>query len=104
MQLLTKGLEHKLPKLYQTEHTPVPEKLALAKFFHPVSGWEWYPIEYDGVDTFFGLVAGYETEFGYFSLQELSQVGYGLPIERDRHFKPTQIQDLPVYGIERVAA
>lgn len=104
MQLLTQELKHKLPKLYETEHVPLTDKLALAKFFHPVSGWEWYPIEYDGVDTFFGLVVGHETEFGYFSLEELSQAGYGLPIERDRYFKPTQIQDLPIYNIGQVVA
>lgn len=68
MRLLTKELERKLPKLYQTEDVPMLDKLALARFFHPVSGWEWYPIEFDGLDTFFGLVAGHETELGYFYL------------------------------------
>ena len=104
MQLLTKELERKIPKLYQTERVELLDKVAYAKFFHPVSNWTWYVIEYDGMDTCFGLVVGHETEFGYFSLEELSQVGFGLPIERDRHFKPTQIQDLPVHDIERVAA
>jgi len=104
MQLLTKELAQKIPRLYQTEHVGLPDKVAYAKFFHPVSNWQWYVIEYDGLDTCFGLVVGHDTEFGYFSLQELSQVGYGLAIERDRHFRATPIQDLPVYGIERAAA
>jgi hypothetical protein len=105
MTLLTKALAAKIPKLYKTEGIPLPEKMVYAKFFHPVSNWTWFVIEYDGEDICFGLVVGHETEFGYFSLQELSRViGIGLPIERDIYFQPTQLQDLPVYGIERVAA
>jgi len=103
--LLTKQQRQKLPGLYETEDVPLPEKVAYAKFFHPVSNWTWYVIEFDGHDTCFGLVVGHNTEFGYFSLRELSEsYGVGLPIERDRYLKPTQLQDLPVYGIERVAA
>ena len=103
MKLMTKELATKVPKLYETERVPMPEKVAHAKFFHPVSNWTWYVIEYDGVDSCFGLVIGHETEFGYFSLRELSSAySFSLPIERDRYFRPTQLQDLPVYGIKRV--
>ncbi|MGB4768104.1 MAG: DUF2958 domain-containing protein [Candidatus Saccharimonas sp.] len=104
MKLLTKAAAAKIPKLYATEHIETPDKIAYAKFFHPVSQWTWYVMEYDGADTCFGLVVGHETEFGYFSLEELSLVGYGLPIERDRYFKPTRVKDLLVHEIERVAA
>lgn len=106
MKLITKELAAKIPKLYETERMPLLEKVAYAKFFHPVADWSWYVIEYDGQDTCFGLVIGQETEFGYFTLSELSQRMsiYNCPAERDMYFRPTQIQDLPVYGIERVAA
>jgi hypothetical protein len=105
MKLITKELAEKLPKLYETEHVPPPEKVARVKLFHPISSWTWYVMEYDGQDTCFGLVAGLDVEFGYFSLQELSQVQvYGLPIERDLHFQPTQAQDLLVHNIQREAA
>jgi hypothetical protein len=103
--LLTKSIAARIPRLYESEYVPNSEKVAQVKFFHPVSNWTWYVIEYDGVDTCFGLVVGHETEFGYFSIKELSEtLGFGLPIERNRQFRPTQLQDLPVYGIERVAA
>ncbi|HSX05410.1 MAG TPA: DUF2958 domain-containing protein [Candidatus Saccharimonadales bacterium] len=103
--LLTKDLKRRLPGLYETELVPVAEKMALAKLFHPVSNWQWYVIEYDGQDTCFGLVVGHETECGYFSLEELSQTyGFGLPVERDRYFRPTQLQDLLIHNIERVVA
>ncbi len=106
MKLLTKTLADKLPKLYETECVPLPEKVAYAKLFDPGSAWIWYVMEYDGSDTCFGLVIGHEMEFGYFSLQELSSLQlHGVPvIERDMYFRPTQVQDLPIHGIERVAA
>ncbi len=105
MKLLTKEIAEKLPKLYETEGVPLPEKVAHAKLFHPASNWTWYVIEHDGNDTCFGLVVGHETEFGYFSLRELSEVKfYGLHVERDRFFRSTQVQDLPVHDIERVVA
>lgn len=105
MKLMTKELADRLPKLYETERVALPEKVAHAKFFHPASNWTWYVIEYDGRDTCFGLVVGHETEFGYFSLQELEETyGLGQPIERDEYFRPTQIQDLPIYNITRVVA
>lgn len=105
MKLITRELAAKLPQLYETESVPLPEKVAHVKLFHPARSWTWYVMEYDGKDTCWGLVVGHETEFGYFSLQELSQVeAYGLHVERDLYFKPTQAQDLPVYDIERVAA
>jgi hypothetical protein len=103
MKLMPKKIAAKIPNLYRTERISLLEKVAYAKFFHPISNWTWYVIEYDGNDTCFGLVVGHETEFGYFSLRELSGIWVGLPIERDLYFRPTQIQDLPVHGIERVA-
>lgn len=105
MKLISSELAKKLPQLYETEGVPLPEKVAHAKLFHPASSWAWYVIEYDGQDTCFGLVVGHETEFGYFSLRELSEAEfYGLHVERDLYFRPTQVQDLPIYDIERVAA
>lgn len=36
------------------------------------SGWEWYGFEEPEEDeVYFGLVHGFETEFGYFSAKEL---------------------------------
>ena len=96
MQLLTKELRAKLPKLYETEDIPVEEKTAVVKFFSPDGSWTWYGVEFDGKDLFFGLVDGFEKEWGYFSLKELQSVrgSLGLPIERDLYFKPTKIKDI----------
>jgi hypothetical protein len=70
--------------------------LARVKYFTPDSSWTWYASEFDGDDTFFGLVSGLEVELGYFSLKELKQAcgPMGLPIERDLHFEPKTLQEL----------
>ena len=94
MKLLTKELREKLPSLYTTKHEPDP--LVICKFFTPDSSWTWYAIEFDGKDTFFGYVDGFEAELGYFSLSELESVRgkLGLPVERDRWFKPCRLSEI----------
>jgi hypothetical protein len=106
MRLLTKTLAKQIPKLYNTENVPLLDKVAYAKLFMPWSGWHWYVMEYDGIDTCFGLVVGNETEFGYFSLAELNELEseYGLPVERAINFRPTIVQDLEAYKQYGVAA
>lgn len=98
MKLLTNEIKKMLPGLYSTEHDSDP--LAVVKFFTPWSNWTWYATEFDGDDTFFGLVEGHETELGYFSLSELSSVRGpgGLGIERDRYFVPTRLSQLRKEG------
>lgn len=93
MKLMTKELAAKLPPLYANEN--VADPIAIVKFFHPFSNWTWYATEFDGTDTFYGLVNGFESELGYFSLSELSSLRVkGLPIERDLYFKPTPLSKL----------
>ena len=49
---------------------------------------------------FFGLVVGFETELGYFSLHELKTAKEGLrglralPIERDVWFNPQRLSEI----------
>ena len=96
MKLLTKEILKKLPKLYATEKVPTEEKVAVVKFFTPDSSWTWYAVEFDGKDTFFGWVHGFEKEWGNFSLSELRSTRgkLGLPVERDKWFRPTKIKDI----------
>ena len=94
MQLLTKDLRKTLPRIGESDADG--EAIARVKFFTPDSSWTWYASEFDGEDTFYGLVDGIALEFGYFSLQELESVrGHlGLPIERDRFFTPRSLNEL----------
>ena len=96
MLLLTKALRKQLPKLGATEHIPCEEKTLVVKFFTPDSNWTWWAVEFDGEDTFFGLVDGFEREWGNFSLAELQSARgrLGLPIERDLYFQPCKFKDL----------
>jgi len=96
MKLLTKEILNKLPKLYSTDGIPLNEKLVVCKFFTPDSVYSYFAVEYDGVDRFFGYVCGAEKEWGYFSLRELTETRgkLGLPIERDKFFKPAKVKDI----------
>jgi len=91
---MTADLRTQLPQLYSQEEVDDPK--AIAKYFTPDSNWTWYATEFDGNDTFFGLVDGFEKELGYFSLAELESVrgAFGLPVERDLWFEPTPISEL----------
>ena len=99
----------KLPPLYSNEKVGL-NALAQVKFFQPDGGWMWFASEGSPVDTdgyfdtdqekvdylFFGLVIGFEIEFGYFSLSELTEAhgALGLPIERDLYYEPRTLGEL----------
>jgi len=94
MKLLTEEIRKRLPPLYSQENNPDP--LVICKFFYPDFSWTWYAIEFDGNDLFFGYVAGFECELGYFTLSELlsNRGQLGLPIERDLYFEPTPLSEV----------
>ena len=100
MKLLTQDVKTKLPPLGSTDRLPHDQVTVQAKFFTPDSSWSWYATEFDGDDTLFGLVIGFEIEMGYFSLSEMESVRgpWGLPIERDLWFKPMPLSQLPEYA------
>jgi len=87
MKLITEKLRSSIPKLGEQEELG-NNAVIHVKFFDPTGSWTWFATEFDGEDTFFGLVHGFEKELGYFSLSELQSVRgrFGLGIERDLHF------------------
>ncbi|MFA5156806.1 MAG: DUF2958 domain-containing protein [Candidatus Omnitrophota bacterium] len=95
MKLLPKELAQKIPNLYSQEYKG-EEALVYIKLFDPCSNWAWFATEFDGEDTFFGLVIGHFTELGYFSLKELESFRnrLGLGIERDLHFTPMTLKEV----------
>ena len=94
MKLINQELTKQIPALYSQEKNDDPT--VYVKFFTPWSNWTWYATEFDGTDTFFGLVYGLEQEWGYFSLSELENVRgpYGLRIERDIYFRPKPLSQV----------
>lgn len=100
MKLVTKEILKRLKPFKTYEGKPHDEIPIAVKFFTPSSSWTWWVIEgevqEDGDILFFGLVQGFEQEWGYFSLSELQSVRgpFGLPIERDKYFGDKTIADV----------
>ncbi len=102
MKLLTKAIEKALPRIGVAEDESGFSK-AKVKFFDPTGSWTWYASEgqrtKDGDYCFYGVVCGYEREYGYFLLSELEHAKdgirglQGLAIERDLHFKPKPLSE-----------
>ena len=92
MQLMTKEIERKLPKISSTGKMDPSDIDVVVKFFTPWSNWTWYATEgqeeKNGDWIFYGLVEGFETEFGSWRLSDLQDVTgpMGLKIEREINF------------------
>ena len=96
MKLLTKEIENRFKKIGSQEDLG-PDAEVIVKFFTPDSNWTWYALEYNEESrTFFGIVEGFEVEYGYFSLNELENITgpMGLPIERDMYFGKKRVKDI----------
>jgi hypothetical protein len=69
----------KIPRLYETEHLELKDKLIYLHFF--IGNSDWYIAEYDGEDTFWGyaILNGDEhnAEWGYISFSELKSIKIG---------------------------
>ena len=94
-KLLTQENLRALPPLYSQDGKG-EDAIAHVKFFTPDSSWTWYATEFDPIEgRFFGKVVGHATELGYFSLAglEAARGPYGLPVERDIHFRPTPLRE-----------
>ncbi len=96
MKLMTKELERRFAQLGSQEDKG-DDAIVVCKFFTPWTNWTWYCLEFSPEDrTFFGLVEGFETEFGYSSLDELEEIKgpAGLRIERDLYWKERTIGEV----------
>ncbi len=74
----------KIPKLYETEHIHLKEKLIYLHFF--IGGCDWYIAEFDGEDLFWGfaiLNSDFQNaEWGYISFSELKSINHrGIEID-----------------------
>ncbi len=95
LKLLTDEIKKIIPKLRDQEKLGL-NAIAHVKFFTPDSNWTWHATGFDGIDTFVGLVNGFEKELGYFFLSELESIKgpLGFKIERDLYFKPIRLKEL----------
>lgn len=104
MELLTKAIRQRLPKLYDQEGKGGDATVHI-KYFAPDFSWTWYVLEGSPVldeneieidYEFFGLVDGFEKELGYFRLSDLKSFRgkLGLPVERDLYFAPKPLKEI----------
>ena len=98
-QLMTRTLAARIPPLGANDDVADPgEVLVPAKLFSPYTGWRWYIAEWDArTGLCFGLVQGFETEFGSFDLTELSEATVlgGVPaVERDLYWNPKTLGEI----------
>ena len=91
MELIPQEIKELIPKLYETEKQNDP--IAYIKLF--LDGWTWYITELsiDNNICFGYVISPFESELGYFSLNEIKSIkgSLGLGVERDLSFKPTAL-------------
>ena len=98
-KLMTKELGDTIPTIGANENVEDYDSvLAPAKLFSPYNGWRWFITEWEAeTGLCFGLVQGFETELGYFSLDELAEAtvfGRVPAVERDLYWQPTTIGEI----------
>ena len=80
-----------IPRLYETENIPVPDKLIYLHFF--LGSCDWYACEFDGKDTFWGFVIIdvdlLNAEWGYFTFSELKSIRVygGAEVDCDEYWR-----------------
>jgi len=89
-----------IPRLYETESTPIKDKLIHLHFF--IGGCDWFISEYDGEDLFFGYaILNNDTdnaEWGYVSFAELKSIsihGIEIDCEQEEFWSPTPVSQIP---------
>ncbi|PRS16482.1 DUF2958 domain-containing protein [Bacillus paralicheniformis] len=105
MELITKSIIENTPGLYETEETPIGEKVVTAKYFAGV--FTWYMTEYDPKTKIaYGYVDNLSdpmlSEWGTFSIQEFEDYNKtnSFPmIERDLYFDPVKFKELKIPGM-----
>ena len=94
MELIPQEIKELIPKLYETEKQNDP--IAYIKLF--LDGWTWYITELsiDNNICFGYVISPFESELGYFSLNEIKSIkgSLGLSVERDILFKPTKLSTI----------
>ena len=74
--LMTDEMLKRVPELYSQEDIDLEDKVVHAAYIIPFrSNWTWYMTEYDRASgDAFGLVVGFEPEWGYFNIEELKEL------------------------------
>ncbi|VEF07455.1 helicase-related protein [Streptococcus equi] len=97
--LMTDEMLERVPELYAQEDVALADKEVHAAYIISFrSNWTWYMTEYDRESgDAFGLVLGFEPEWGYFNLEELKELNAQRLILEDfpktfRELKDTELK------------
>ncbi len=98
-KLMTKELADTIPPLYANDGADdLDAVVARVKLFSPYARWTWYITEWNAqTGKCFGLVEGFETELGYFTLDELAEAtvfGDVPAVERDLYWQPKTLGEI----------
>lgn len=90
----------KIPRLYETEHIPLKDKVIHLHFF--IGDCDWYIVEYDGGGIFFGYTILHadhlNAEWGYISFDELQSLSMSfvqVDCELEEHWGFKKVSDVP---------
>jgi hypothetical protein len=97
MELLPTELRQQIPQLGTT--TGEMDPMVWAKLVNPVSGWRWYLIEMQQLDTdaiCLGYLVGWDEQLTYFNLSDLDlhAAEVGEPNQRDEAFIPCRLSEV----------
>ena len=86
-----------IPRLYETEHIPLQDKLIHLHFF--IGACDWFIAEFDGEDLFWGFAIlnndYINAEWGYISFNELKEINIrGFEIDFDLYWKVRRSGDV----------
>ena len=98
---------NQIPRLYETEHVPLQNKIVRMHLF--LGSCDWFIVEYDGEDLFWGFVILNNdlemSEWGYFSFQELKKLTVCfVEVDRDIYWKPLIALDIGRIPSEKCTA
>ena len=96
MGTIPQEILRELPVYLATDYLPWEMKTARARLFSPLNGWSWYLVEADPDGYCFGLVFGWESEWGPWTLQEIAEVNRSIPgaVLYDETFTPTTMDEV----------
>ena len=97
MKLLTKAIERKLLKNGENPKYDITKEKVVVKLFAPSGSATWWIYSMNENGDCFGIAKIFETEYGYFNINEISELRvkpFGLPVERDMYYKPQTFGEL----------
>lgn len=96
-KLLPQELVERIPELYETDGTPLEDKVIHAHYFIGAADWHIAELDRETGEMFgrCNLGLGYP-EWGYVRIQDLAELKgqFGLPVERELDFEPKTARDL----------